>query len=356
MSPYEYYLEWRHESNPWKEAYRAEAAAAAAGGGGSSGGGDSGTFQRTFLIFLLLFAALNLMGQCFGKVYSGSPLSTRPTVLAGTFHALATAVLSTYLLLIAPPSAEEGEGLHYDWSLWQTVAIPLSLSYFAVDAIWYCLPRSDGLIFFHHVIMCFCHYPVINDAGATLAGAGDATFAVWLSIVGYTSEMSTCLMNYRWYLIQTLEKDWIGFAIVNVLVTLSWAYRIILFAYLLAWEIIPRTALYVEKKQLLTYVIMFTGHAVIGLLSLYWLRIMCRGGLKSLLTFKKKKRVDEGSPAGFSFGDDIGREADTTCSRNKKSACAALPAHGSGRIIQEGIEEARGWVDGTLFQAKDKSA
>ena len=191
-----------------------------------------------------------MAGQFLGK-RPESPLSARPTVLAGTFHALATSMISIYLLVVRP---HEGEApTIIDWSMWQTVAIPLSLSYFAADAVWYCLPRSDGLIFFHHVIMCFCHYPIINRAGATLAGGGDATFSTWLSVIGYTSEVSTCLMNYRWYLLQTLDRDWIGFAIVNILVVISWAYRIVLFSYLLLWEIIPRTPQYVETKQLLTY-------------------------------------------------------------------------------------------------------
>merc|ERR1719199_1864216 len=116
-------------------------------------------------------------------------------------------------------------------------------------------------------------------------------------------------MNYRWYLLQTLEADWVGFAIVNVLVVMSWSYRIVLFVYLLLWEIIPRTPQYVETKQLLTYIIMFSGHAIIGALSVYWLQLMCKGGIKGMLTFRKKKRSHLDGTGGFSFGDDIGREA-----------------------------------------------
>jgi len=358
MSPYSYYLQWKRESNPWKEAYRAEVS-------------SRGTFLCRFLLFLFIFAALNVSGQRIGRQRGAvSPLSSRPTVLAGTFHAFTTSAISIYLLAATPlllnerssnngssASAETPLLQLHDWSLWQKVAIPLSLAYFAADAIWYCLPRSDGLIFFHHVIMCFCHYPVVNDAGAALAGAGDGRFAIWLSIVGYTSEVSTCLMNYRWYLIETLEGNWVGFSLVNMLVVLSWAYRIILFAYLLVWEIIPRTSLYVEKKQLLTFIIMFMGHAIIGLLSLYWLRIMCRGGLKSLLTFNKKKKnkcADNGSAVTFSFGDDIGRD---TCSRDSSSErkgkkSTYSPLH----IVQTGIDEAKGWVDGTLFLNREKTA
>lgn len=340
----DFYREWRQESNPWREAHKLDAE-------------EGGKFVTSFLLFLATFAVLNVMGQSLGKRRPESPISTRPTVFAGTFHALATSVISIYLLLVRPREegapeddartrSDSSDPAIVDWTMWQTVAIPLSLAYFAADAVWYCLLRSDGLIFVHHVIMCFCHYPIINHAGATLAGGGDATFSTWLSVVGYTSEVSTCLMNYRWYLLQTLEKDWVGFAILNILVMLSWFYRILLFAYLLLWEIIPRTPQYVETKQLLTYVIMFSGHAIIGALSVYWLQLMCKGGIKSLLTFRKKKRrtLQEGG-GGFSFGDDIGRES---------SVQDKTMNHGL-HLIQQGVDETKGYVDGTLFQASSNS-
>lgn len=330
----DFYREWRHESNPWREAHRSDA----------EEGGNK--FLTSFLFFLVTFAALNALGKFIGKRRPDSPLSTRPTVLAGTFHALATSAISIYLLVARPSDDVRVSALSseptIDWSLWQAVAIPLSLAYFAADAVWYCLPRSDGLIFFHHVIMCFCHYPIINHAGATLAGGGDAPFSTWLSVVGYTSEVSTCLMNYRWYLLQTLEGDWIGFAVVNVLVVLSWSYRIVLFAYLLLWEIMPRTPQYVEKKQLLTYFIMFSGHAIIGALSIYWLSLMCKGGIKGLLTFRRKKRKKLPEVGGFSFGDDIGREGSV---QDEKMG------HG---LIQQSVDEAKGYVEGTLFQSSSK--
>ena len=337
----DFYREWRQESNPWREAHKSDAE-------------EGGKFFASFLLFLATFAALNVAGHFLGKRRPGSPLSTRPTVLAGTFHALATSVISIYVLVGRPSEVDASEDdarrgasepTIIDWSMWQAVAIPLSLAYFAADAVWYCLPRSDGLIFFHHVIMCFCHYPIINHAGANLAGGGDANFSSWLSVVGYTSEISTCLMNYRWYLLQTLERDWIGFAIVNVLVVISWSYRIVLFGYLLLWEIIPRTPQYVEKKQLLTYAIMFSGHAIIGALSVYWLQLMCKGGIKGLLTFRKKKRRTMHGGA-FSFGDDIGRGS--TEMQDEKMD------HGL-HLIQQGVDEAKGYVDGTLFQSSSNA-
>jgi hypothetical protein len=63
----------------------------------------------------------------------------------------------------------------------------------------------DVLIGVHHVVMIMCHYPVASNAGAELCGAGSALWAIRLSVLGYLCELSNPLMNYRWYLMQTLK-------------------------------------------------------------------------------------------------------------------------------------------------------
>jgi hypothetical protein len=113
----------------------------------------------------------------------------------------------------------------------QVLGLPLSLAYFLGDIYWYCIPQRDYLIAFHHATMLACHYPVGSDAGgskaerrpaekgggrrrrqhgrtrtgAALCGAGDALFAVRLSLLGYLCELSNPLMNWRWWLMQTLQ-------------------------------------------------------------------------------------------------------------------------------------------------------
>lgn len=223
--------------------------------------------------------------------------------------------------------------------VWQTVGLPLSLSYFFADCFFYCLPKKDFIIFVHHVIMCFCHYPVGHNAGAVLAGAGDISWVAWLSIVGYTSEVSTAVMNYRWYLLNTLEEDWIGFGIVNVFVTSSWAGRVVMFTYLLIAEIFPRAHMYFDKKQILTFSVMVFGHFGIGLLSLYWCVIMCRGGIKSLFVFKKKSRKNGTKSTGF---------AESVGLNNADS-----PTRGS--IPKKIIHEADAYVDGSLYNGNGKT-
>jgi len=52
---------------------------------------------------------------------------------------------------------------------------------------------------------------------------------------------------------------------------------------------VPRTALYIEKKQVLTFGLCVLGHTVILVLSLYWLRVMLSAGVRGLLEFRKAR-------------------------------------------------------------------
>lgn len=167
--------------------------------------------------------------------------------------------------------------------------------------------------------------------------------------MGYTSEVSTAMMNYRWYLINTLEENWIGFGIVNLVVVASWGGRVILFTYLLVVEIFPRRIDYVEQGQVFTYGMMVFGHAGIGLLSLHWCLVMCRGGLKSLFVFKKKKAPKVLNPEqGFSFADEVAGKSDDddddadTATNGKKRRLSITPL----KVIEE---EAEAYKDGTIF-------
>jgi hypothetical protein len=168
-----------------------------------------------------------------------------------------------------------------------------------------------------------------------LAGAGDIPWVTWLSIFGYISEVSTAVMNYRWYLLNTLEEDWIGFGVVNCFVAASWAGRVVMFTYLLLVEIFPRAHLYIAKKQILTFTVMVFGHFGIGMLSLYWCILMCRGGIRSLFVFQKKSRA-QGPNKKSSFAESVG--LNNAESPNRES------------ISKKILHEADAYVDGTLFR------
>ena len=336
-------------------------------------------FEKRFLLFSLGYVLVSLLGNWIQRSYHAavrenpesppdarswkSLIASRPTVIAATIHAMSTSVVAVGILIAYYGNRMyDVDGTSSPWSyrgttnlihVWQRVGLPISLSYFVTDSYFYCLPRRDVIIFVHHCIMCFCHYPVSCTGGALLSGAGDAEWATWLSVVGYTSEVSTAMMNYRWYLINTLEENWIGFGIVNGFVVISWAGRVILFTHLLIAEIFPRMSMFIEQGQLFTYAVMVFGHASIGLLSLHWCIVMCRGGLKSLFVFKKQTRPAVLHPRqGFSFAEEVGgkKNIEDAPGRKRRSPQDAL------KIIEEEVHniieaEVQAYTDGTLFTA-----
>ena len=109
--------------------------------------------------------------------------------------------------------------------------------------------------------MCFCRYPMNNDAGTLLVGFSNWEWVLWISYIGYMSEVSMALMNYRWYLLQTPDEDWAGFLVVNISVALGWTSRVVIFAYLLMVDILPCTSLYLSRKHVITFMVIIFGHA-----------------------------------------------------------------------------------------------
>jgi len=322
-------------------------------------------FESRFLLYSVGYIIVSIFGNWCQSSYHAaakanpksppsptsikSLIASRPTVIAATIHSVATSVIAVGILVLYynhnnNNNQDSSSPWLYQYNetttinlihVWQRVGLPISLSYFVTDCYFYCLPRKDMVIFIHHCIMCFCHYPVGNEYGASLAGVGDVEWVTWMSIVGYTSEVSTAVMNYRWYLINTLEKNWIGFGIVNGFVVASWAGRVILFTTLLIKEIFPRYQMYIDHQQLFTYAVLIFGHAGIGLLSLHWCIVMCKGGIKSLFVFKKKKRPTVLNPQqGFSFAEEVGGGSGSNQSSNPL------------KIIEE---EAEAYKDGTIF-------
>ena len=169
---------------------------------------------------------------------------------------------------------------------------------------------------------------LVSSSSSSSSPSISSSIAIWLSAAGYTSEVSTVLMNYRWYQLETLDENWLGFGITTIFVILSWIGRgVVLFPYLLLFIILPKTQLYIQEKQIFTYLILVSTHGIIGILSIYWLSLMLLngrggggggGGIKNLLIFNKKRekknRHEEKKniSLGFSFGNDIGRNSTTT--------------------------------------------
>merc|ERR1719197_1979008 len=103
-------------------------------------------------------------------------------------------------------------------------------------------------------------------------------------------EVSNPLMNYRWWLLQTLNRNRIDFAIVNILLVASFAGRVVLMVWLIFGKIVPRIPLFLENNQLLALGVGLFGHVVVCLMSIHWLRILLKGGVTNLCTFKPRPK------------------------------------------------------------------
>jgi hypothetical protein len=290
----EFWDEWLHTSNPWRAAWN-----------------DGDDFVETRIVYLLIFflvlhtsmLSLKKMGVL------NDVLASRPTLIANQLHCTTVSVLAVYLLL----TTNEQEPNPY--LMWQEVGIPLSVAYFMADFIWYVIPGKyspfsssnswDFLIGFHHIVMIMCHYPVASNQGAELCGAGSSLWAIRLSLLGYLCELSNPLMNYRWYLMQTLKAHRFDFSLTVVVLVTSFAARVVLLGYLISNIILPMAAVFIEAKQVFIYTMCVLGHAVIMLLSLYWLHVLTKPGVKRMLVFSPPK--NKGKKGAFTFGTDMGR-------------------------------------------------
>lgn len=264
-------------------------------------------YELWIIVCLFLWLTLHQVAKKIGKKF-GPPLANRPTLIANSLHCCYTGIAAAVLVLQPKESR--------DYAFWQRKVLPVSISYFMADFIWYCIPTGDLLICAHHIVMISCHYPVGEMAGAVMCGAGDWKWAVWLSMVGYLSELSNPLLNIRWWLMQTLDKSTFRFSMINTLVVLSFIGRIILFPYLIYYHVFPRYHDFVAGQQLLAFFLANLGMVVICLMSVHWLMLLFGKGVKGLLFFKKRAQKQGGA---FSFGEDMDREEGAKKGKDKKS-------------------------------------
>ena len=122
-----------------------------------------------------------------------------------------------------------------------------------------------------------------------------------------------------------------------------------MFTYLLVVEIFPRMNDYIEQQQIFTYSVMVFGHGSIGLLSLYWCIVMCKGGLKSLFVFKKKTPKVLSSTQGFSFADEVAGKNNTPGGDSPSSPERLRRKSSVGSPLKIIADEAQAYKDGTIF-------
>jgi hypothetical protein len=85
------------------------------------------------------------------------------------------------------------------------LTIALSIGYFISDFIFFALPTKQPVMVIHHIVMIVGHYPTMELPAATLYGAGDAHLIMWLSAVGYLTEISNLFLDVRWFQLKVFE-------------------------------------------------------------------------------------------------------------------------------------------------------
>eukprot|EP00299_Pterocystis_sp_00344_P011651 c5474_g1_i1.p1 GENE.c5474_g1_i1~~c5474_g1_i1.p1 ORF type:complete len:162 (+),score=30.00 c5474_g1_i1:480-965(+) len=153
--------------------------------------------------------------------------------------------------------------------------------------------------------MIWCHYPAGELIGAYWAGAGDARWAVWLSIIGYVTEIGVPFLSFRWWLLQTSTSHKPLFSIVAGVAFVSFVCRCVLMGYLLTFEIFPRLDKFLHFKQVFAFVFIVVGHFVVCVISAYWIHTVIVGGLRNFFVFTSRPRATEFSWTASFVNKDI---------------------------------------------------
>eukprot|EP00808_Paulinella_micropora_P000982 g57114.t1 len=293
----DFWEQWQRESNPWREAFlRVE---------------ENTHIELRILGFFLLFSLLHA-AVLFNRALLGEALSSRPTVFASALHICTMLFFVVYLLLL-DTERQEVQLL----GLWRTWAVPFSLAYFANDTLWYGLRRNDGLVLFGNLLMVFSMYPLTSTAGADLCGAGDALWALRISIRAYLwPEVSNLLMLYRWYLLETLNRSNLSLVLVNIALVCSLCVSALTTAYQLSYVVLPRAPFFVDNTHVFTLLGIVIAHGGLLFLTLFYLRhLLLQNGPRAL--FRLSQAIPPGDPSAkedkpfakpqFLFGADMGR-------------------------------------------------
>ena len=78
-----------------------------------------------------------------------------------------------------------------------------------------------------------------------------------------------------------------------------------------------------QHKQVITFIWCLVGHAVILLLSIYWLKVLTRKGLQQMLVFVYRPKRK-----GYTFGADMGRSTATKHEPTKNAQMASQRTNG----------------------------
>jgi len=241
-----------------------------------------GHISRSFAAFAVL-ATVHTLTKYFAP--KGSVIASRTSVVHSTLHAFGTSLLALSVVCGLVPLG---------W--WPLYGLPLSAGYLAYDFVVWCIPHRDMPMAVHHFVTAGTHFAIGIAAAATIAGAGDAEWAIWTSACAYLAELAVPFVNLRWYLQKTLTTNsWLYTANSAVLLPL-WALRL---------GVCVRNGVVMQSRRdaysangYSDLVALFQfGHFVIFVLSFYWLNKLFSRGVAAFFIFVPSgDRVDAARP------------------------------------------------------------
>ena len=260
QSSWSWFSEWSAESNAWREALW--------------GGNEVLDALAVFFSALVFYAATYIVAKMWSRKSGvmAAALRSRPLLINATIHG--TAMWAIAVVLTAKGSGED---------FWQKMMLPQSIAYYTLDMILYAVPRGDALIVVHHAVMIFMHFPLTGAESSRLMGAGDALWAVRLSVLGYAcAELCVPVLNMRWLAsfchrsaskkldeVSLAAQHWNRFF--HAISVIAFAFRVFALSSLLIGGILPRAPEYLTAHQPFTF--LFASLGIFGTLaiSVFWL-------------------------------------------------------------------------------------
>jgi len=207
----------------------------------------------------------------------------------GYCHAVFVTIMAARVVLRLDPTAPElDEELFQLWRL----TMQASMGYFLADALCYCLQLMSMPILAHHVILFSCHVGVGSKAALEFFAPPHLhSFLLWASAAGYLCEGSNLFLNNRWFLMQVLAEHSQAYFVNNVLLLIVYLItRLFWFSYII-WRVYDALERF-EGKAASGYFII-AGYVLTLLMSMMWLKIMLKNGVKAFVTLRSRRPKKE---------------------------------------------------------------
>mmetsp|Transcript_20575 Transcript_20575/g.63990 ORF Transcript_20575/g.63990 Transcript_20575/m.63990 type:complete len:147 (-) Transcript_20575:10-450(-) len=140
--------------------------------------------------------------------------------------------------------------------------------------------------------MIIGHYPTMERPAAVLYGAGDAELIMWLSAVGYLTEISNIFLDVRWFQLKVFGTPaTLPYALNSLLLLVSYVVTRVLIMPIVTWtRVVPRYAQYKQAGQLTSFYVVTTGVGFITLMSVAYTVILLKPGVRAFIFYGTGKK------------------------------------------------------------------